>query len=158
MKKLLPLLVPALLSALAVLPSFASAQTTAVQGLTAIKSPYSAKETMDRFEAVVKEKNQVVFARVDHTAGGAKVNLAIRPTELLVFGNPLGGTPLMQCAQTAGIDLPMKALAWQDEGGQVWLGYNDATYLGQRHGVPQCPALVNIGKALAGFAALATAK
>lgn len=155
MRKLLPLLF-AFFSAVALWLPTAHAQTA--QGLTAVKSPYSAKETMDRFEAVVKEKNQVIFARVDHTAGGAKVNLAIRPTELLVFGNPLGGTPLMQCAQTAGIDLPMKALVWQDEAGQVWLGYNDAAYLGQRHGVPQCPALVNIGKALAGFAALATAK
>lgn len=158
MKLLLPMLLAGL-AALAGLHASAQAQTApTAQGLTALKSPYSAKETMDRFEAVVKEKNQLVFARVDHSAGGAKVNLALRPTELLVFGNPLGGTPLMQCAQTAGIDLPMKALVWQDEAGQVWLGYNDAAYLGQRHGVPQCPALANIGKALAAFAAQAVAQ
>ncbi|MFM9880176.1 MAG: DUF302 domain-containing protein [Burkholderiaceae bacterium] len=147
-----------LLLVLVATANLTQAQTPSAQGLVAVKSPYSAKETMDRFEAVVKEKNQRIFARVDHTAGGAAVNLAIRPTEVLIFGNPLGGTPLMQCAQTAGIDLPMKALAWQDEAGQVWLGYNDAAYLGQRHGVPQCPALAVIAKALAGFAALATEK
>jgi hypothetical protein len=89
------------------------------------------------------------FARIDHAAGAMKVGKALRPTELLVFGNPQGGTPLMECEQTAGIDLPLKALVWQDERAQVWLGYNDPAFLAQRHGVPACPAVENLRKALA---------
>jgi uncharacterized protein (DUF302 family) len=76
----------------------------------------------------------------------------LRATELLIFGNPQGGTPFMECAQTVGIDLPLKALVWQDESGQVWLGYNDPAYLAARHGVAQCPAAAGLKKALAGFA------
>jgi uncharacterized protein (DUF302 family) len=81
----------------------------------------------------------------------------IRPTELLVFGNPQGGTPLMECAQSAGIDLPLKALAWQDDSGQVWLGYNDPDYIARRHGAGECKAVIqNLRKALDGLALEAT--
>ena len=80
-----------------------------------------------------------------------KIGKKLRPTELLVFGNPQGGTPLMECAQTAGIDLPLKALVWEDASGKVWLGYNDPGFLAARHGVAQCPVVENLKKALAGF-------
>jgi uncharacterized protein (DUF302 family) len=94
-----------------------------------------------------------VFLRVDHAAGAQKVGKSLRPTELLVFGNPQGGTPLMECAQTVGIDLPLKALAWQDAAGQVWLSYNDPQYLAERHGAKDCATVVqNLRKALAGLA------
>jgi len=132
-------------------------QASAADGLVAIKSPYSASVTMDRFEAVVKEKGLTVFARIDHAAGAAKVGQSLRPTEVLIFGNPQGGTPLMQCAQTVGIDLPLKALVWEDASSQVWLGYNDPQYLAIRHGVSDCAVAAKLGKALAGFAATAVA-
>ena len=125
----------------------------AAEGLVSIKSPYPAKETMDRFQELVKAKGLNVFLRVDHAAGAQKVGKNLRSTELLVFGNPQGGTPLMECAQTAGIDLPLKALAWQDAAGQVWLSYNDPQYLADRHGAKDCAAVVqNLRKALAGLA------
>ena len=128
----------------------------AADGLVAVKSPYDAKETMNRLEDLAKQRGFTIFARVDHAAGAAKIGKTLRPTEVLIFGNPQGGTPLMECAQTAGIDLPLKALVWEDASRQVWLGYNDAAYLGQRHGAA-CPAVENIGKALSGLAAAAVA-
>ena len=106
---------------------------------------------MDRFEAVVKERGLNVFARIDHAAGAAKVGKSLRPTEVLVFGNPQGGTPFMECEQTVGIDLPLKALVWQDASSQVWLGYNDPTYLAKRHTAGDCPVAGKLGEALAGM-------
>jgi uncharacterized protein (DUF302 family) len=130
-----------------------SATAGAAEGLVAIKSPHGVKETLDRFEGLAKAKGLNVFLRVDHAAGAKKVGKSLRPTELLVFGNPQGGTPLMECAQSSGIDLPLKALAWQDAAGQVWLGYNDPKYLAARHAAGDCAAVVaNLTKALAGLA------
>jgi uncharacterized protein (DUF302 family) len=123
-----------------------------VDGLVAIKSPHSPKDTMDRLEALLKQKGLMIFARIDHAVGAARVGQVLRPTEVLIFGNPQGGTPFMQCAQTVGIDLPLKALVWQDASGQVWLGYNDPSFLAQRHGASPCPVTENLKKALAGFA------
>lgn len=124
----------------------------AADGLVAVKSPNSAPDTMSRLEAVVKQRGLNVFDRIDHAAGAVKVGKTLRPTELLIFGNPQGGTPLMEFAQTAGIDLPLKALVWQDESAQVWLGYNDPAFLAQRHGASACPAVENLRKALSGLA------
>ena len=123
----------------------------AADGLIAVKSPYNAKDTMDRFEAVLKERGLNVFARINHAAGASKVGKSLRPTEVIIFGNPQGGTPFMECAQTVGIDLPLKALVWQDASSQVWLGYNDPEFLAKRHNVADCPAAVKLGKALAGM-------
>jgi len=128
-----------------------------VDGLVAIKSPHSPKDTMDRLEALLKQKGLTIFARIDHAVGAARVGQVLRPTEVLIFGNPQGGTPFMQCAQTVGIDLPLKALVWQDASGQVWLGYNDPSFLAQRHGASPCPVTENLKKALAGFAQEAVA-
>ncbi|MDP2396908.1 MAG: DUF302 domain-containing protein [Burkholderiales bacterium] len=125
----------------------------AADGLTALKSPHSVKVTIDRLEAAAKERGLNIFLRVDHAAGAQKIGKQLRPTELLVFGNPQGGTPLMECAQTSGIDLPLKALAWQDAGGQVWLGYNDPAFLAKRHAAGECAVVPNLLKALAGLAA-----
>ena len=137
---------------------FTASWAAAADGVIAVKSPYDAKETMNRFEDIAKQRGLTVFARIDHAAGAAKVGKTLRPTEVLIFGNPQGGTPLMECAQSAGIDLPLKALVWEDEAKQVWLGYNDAAYLAQRHGAASCPAVDNIGKALSGLAAAAVAR
>lgn len=134
-----------------------STLAAAADGLVAVPSPHEARTTMNRFESIVKEKGMNVFARIDHAAGAAKVGKSLRPTEVLIFGNPQGGTPLMLCGQTAGIDLPLKALVWQDEAGKTWLGYNDPTWLAGRHQLGACGAAVqNMSKALAGFAAAAT--
>ena len=133
---------------------FATVATTAAvaaDGLVALKSSYPAKETMNRFEENAKQRGLTVFARIDHTAGAAKVGKTLRPTEVLIFGNPQGGTPLMECAQSAGIDLPLKALVWEDAQGQVWLGYNDPAWLASRHAAADCPAAAMIAKALAGL-------
>src|SRR5712671_3293649 len=107
----------------------------AAQGLTTLPSSHGPKDTMDRLEAAVKAKGMMVFARIDHTAGATAVGLSLRPTELLIFGNSKAGTPLMQSIQTIGLDLPLKALVWQDESGRTWLSYDDPAWLAQRHGI-----------------------
>ena len=105
----------------------------AAQGLTALRSSYGPKDTMNRLEAEVRAKGMTVFARIDHAAGAIAVGLSLRPTEVLIFGNAKAGTPLMQSVQTIGIDLPLKALVWQDGSGDTWLSYNDPAWLTQRH-------------------------
>jgi len=105
----------------------------AADGLVTLRSSYAPKETMKRLETEVKAKGLTVFARIDHAAGAAEVGLSLRPTELLIFGNAKGGTPLMQSVQTIGIDLPLKILIWQDEASNTWLSYNDPSWLAKRH-------------------------
>ena len=105
----------------------------AAQGLTTVPSSYGPKDTMDRLEAEVKAKGMTVFARIDHAAGATAAGLPLRPTEVLIFGNAKAGTPLMQSVQTIGIDLPLKALVWQNASGDTWLSYNDPAWLAQRH-------------------------
>jgi uncharacterized protein (DUF302 family) len=104
-------------------------------GLISVRSTYSVRETIDRLAAAVDANGLTVFGRIDHGANAREVELPLRPTELLLFGHPRGGTPLMQEQQTVGIDLPLKALAWEDEAGQVWLTYNDVEWLADRHGL-----------------------
>lgn len=104
-------------------------------GMVSVACDRSVRETIDRLAAEVTSAGLVVFARIDHAAGAAQAGLELRPTELLIFGHPRGGTPLMQDRQTAGIDLPVKALAWEDEDGGVWLTYNDASWIAERHGL-----------------------
>ena len=111
------------------------AQAMAVEGLITLPSTHEPKDTMNRLEAEVKAKGMTVFARIDHAAGAADAGLSLRPTELLIFGNAKGGTPLMQSVGTIGIDLPLKALVWQDESGKTWLSYNDPAWLAHRHGL-----------------------
>src|SRR6201990_1587917 len=110
-------------------------QAMATDGLITIKSSFGPEDTMKRLEAEVKAKGLTVFAHVDHAAGATAVGMNLRPTDLLIFGNAKGGTPLMQQAQTVGIDLPLKALVWQDEAGTTWLSYNDPAWLARRHGL-----------------------
>jgi uncharacterized protein (DUF302 family) len=107
----------------------------AAPGLTTVRSKYSAKETLDRLEAEVKARGIEVFARIDHAAGATAVGLPLRPTTVLMFGNAKAGTPLMQADQTVGIDLPLKALVYEDESGAVWVAYNDPHWIAQRHGL-----------------------
>lgn len=102
-------------------------------GLITVASRWSVGETLDRLTAALTEAGLRVFARIDHARGAEEVGLSLRPTELLIFGHPTGGTPLMQDKQTVGIDLPVKALAWEDEERKVWLTYNEAAWLATRH-------------------------
>jgi uncharacterized protein (DUF302 family) len=113
--------------------SLLGVQAMAADGLITVKSAVGPEETMRRLEAEVKAKGLTVFAHVDHAAGAAAVAMQLRPTDLLIFGNAKGGTPLMQLDQTIGIDLPLKALIWQDDAGTTWLSYNDPAYLAKRH-------------------------
>ncbi len=104
-------------------------------GLTTVPSRHDVKVTVDQLEAEAKAKGLTIFARIDHAAGARSVGLTLRPTELLIFGNAKGGTPLMQLQQTTGIDLPLKALAWEDAAGKTWLSYNEPAWLASRHGL-----------------------
>jgi len=104
-------------------------------GFITLPSRHSARDTMERLLADLATRNMTVFARVDHAANATAAAMSLRPTEVVLFGNPKGGTVLMQDQQTAGIDLPLKALVWEDAGGKAWLGYNDPHWLAQRHGL-----------------------
>ena len=120
-----------------------SGSFTIVEGLTTVPSNFGPKETMDRLETEIRTKGLEVFARIDHVAGAAEVGLNLRPTELIIFGNARGGTPLMQSAQTIGIDLPLKALVWQDAAGNTWISYNEPCWVAQRHGLTDAEQVVN---------------
>jgi uncharacterized protein (DUF302 family) len=132
-------------------------QMTAL-GLTTIKSSHGPQDTMNRLEAAVKAKGMTVFARIDHSAGASAAGLSLNPTEVLIFGNARGGTPLMQAVQTIGIDLPLKALVWQDTSGSTWLSYNDPAWLAKRHGLNGTePPIGNLTVALEAVAKAAAA-
>lgn len=127
-------------------------------GLTICASSHGPKETMDRLVAAVTSRGMAVLARVDHAAAAAQVGMELRPTEVVLFGNPRAGTPLMQAVQTVGIDLPLKALVWQDAAGKTWLAYNDPKWLAERHdaGVGRERTLGAMTDALAAVAKEAT--
>ena len=127
------------------------------KGLQTLRSAHSVQGTIDRLEAALKSKGMTVFTRIDHAAGAAATGQTLRPTQLLIFGNPKVGTPLMQCGISMAIDLPQKALVWEDSEGAVWLAYNDPTYLADRHALGKCGGVVDkVGAALRNFATQAT--
>ena len=135
----------------------AQVDSEASQGMINVKSQHTVAQTADKLEEILTGKGMTIFARVNHSAGAAKVGQELRDTELVIFGNPQSGTPLMQCAQQVAIDLPMKALVWKDEQGAVWLSYNDPAYLAQRHNMQGCEAVLEkISGALANFSKAAT--
>lgn len=126
-------------------------------GIIRTKSQHTVTVTINKLENILKTRGMTIFKRVNHTAGAEKVGLQLRPTELLIFGNPKVGTPLMLCSQTAALDLPQKALAYKDESGQVWLAYNDPAYMANRHGIKGCEkAVQKVTGALAKFSKMAT--
>ena len=124
----------------------------AADGLIEVKSAHSAAETGARLVAAIDARKLTLFARVDHAAGAKKIDKTLRPTEVFIFGNPNGGTALMECAQSMGIDLPLKMLVWQATDGSVMLGYNDPVWLAKRHGTACEMPVGNISKALDGIA------
>ena len=131
--------------------------SAADNGLVSVKSTRSVKDTADKLEQALASKGMTVFNRIDHAEGAKKAGSQLPPTELVIFGNPKVGTPLMICSRSVAVDLPQKALIWEDDKGQVWLTYNDPAYLADRHGITGCQdVLKKVGVALKNFAAAAT--
>lgn len=146
------------LSVLAVL--FSSVATVSAQetGTITLKSAHSVSDTADRLVSALESKGMTVFARIDHAAGAAKTGQALAPTQLVIFGNPKVGTPLMKCNRAVAIDLPQKALIWEDGQQNVWFTYNAPAYLNARHNLDACKGVLSkISKALGAFAKTATA-
>tara|TARA_R110002167_G_scaffold188380_2_gene390070 strand:+ start:79205 stop:79657 length:453 start_codon:yes stop_codon:yes gene_type:complete len=144
---------------LAVAVLLASTHAYAVESLITVESHYSAKETADRFESIIKDKGFTVFSRIDHQKNAAGVNLTLRPTEVIIFGNPNIGTQLMLCNQLVAIDLPQKVLISEDADNKVWLSYNNPQYIKQRHSITGCDEVINkISGALNTLSNAATAK
>jgi uncharacterized protein (DUF302 family) len=114
-----------------------------IEGLTSLQSSFGPRETVDRLQAEIRSKGLEIFAKIDHAAGAAEVGLPLRPTSLIIFGNARGGTPLMQSAQTVGIDLPLKILVWQDAKNNTWLSYNEPSWIAQRHGIANAERVVS---------------
>lgn len=122
---------------------FCSVAMAAEDGMISKRSSYGVGETLDRMEAVLEAKGVMVFSRIDHAAGAARIGIDLPPTQLLIFGNPKLGTPLMQSNRHIGIDLPLKVLAWQDSQGMVWLSYSDPAGLQQRYSIVDRDPLFN---------------
>nr|WP_244943798.1 DUF302 domain-containing protein [Vibrio algivorus] len=126
-------------------------------GLVQLQSQHSVQETSDKLVNALNSKGMTVFAQVDHAAGAKKVDIELRPTQVIIFGNPKVGSPLMICQQSVAIDLPQKALISEDESGKVWLTYNDPKYLASRHQIQGCDEVLDkVSNALANFAKAAT--
>lgn len=127
------------------------------EGAITVASHFDVNQTTDKLQKVLTAKGMKVFTVIDHAAGAQQAGLELRPTKLVLFGNPKVGTPLMQCQQSVALDLPQKALIWEDMEGKTWLTYNDPAYLQSRHQIPGCEAvLTKVSGALSKFAAAAT--
>lgn len=120
-----------------------SSSVLAAESIISIESQATVKETADRFEKILTEKGLTIFARINHGRNASDVDLTLGPTEVIIFGNPKVGTPLMQCSKTVAIDLPQKTLFWEDTQGQVWLSYNNPEYLKERHNIQGCEQVIN---------------
>jgi len=130
---------------------------TAGSGMVSLKSAYDVNTTADRLETALGKKGMTVFTRINHAEGAMNVGMQLRPTELVIFGNPKVGTPLMKCSHSAAMDLPQKALVWQDAKGQVWFSYNDPAWMVGRHNITGCnEVLKQVSGALMSFATAAT--
>jgi uncharacterized protein (DUF302 family) len=138
---------------------FVTTPLLAGQGIVSVKSIHNVQETADRLESVLQSKGMTVIARINHSAAAQNAGMTLRPTELLIFGNPKVGTPLMQCQQSIALDLPQKALIWEDESGMVWISYNDPEYLADRHDLGGCDEVIaKVKTALSNFAHAAAGK
>lgn len=125
----------------------------AVDGLVNVPSIFSVEKTADRIETILQEKGITIFNRIKHSEAAGEIGIELRDTELIIFGNPKVGSPLMKCQQSVAIDLPQKFLIWEDENGQVWISYNDARFLEERHNITDCEEVIlKIEKVLAGIA------
>jgi uncharacterized protein (DUF302 family) len=121
----------------------------AADGLINVQSDFSVKETTDRLENILDEKGMTIFNQINHSDAAQKVGVELRETRLIIFGNPKVGSPLMQCQQSVAIDLPQKAIIWEDDKAKVWISYNDPRYLGKRHNIVGCDEVITkVEKAL----------
>ena len=142
---------------LGLLTLFSVQVATAQDGVSSVESPFDVQTTLDKLTAALESKGMTIFGRIDHTANAEKAGLSLRTTQVLLFGNPKLGTPLMNCAQSVALDLPQKMLAWEDEAGKTHLGWNDPAYLKARHSIEGCDeVLQKVSGALANFAKAAT--
>ena len=140
----------------ALIALFSAVPSMAADGVIDVRSEFDVQETANRLEHILNEKGMTIFQRVKHSDGAANVGVELRPTELIIFGNPKVGSPLMQCQQSVAIDLPQKALIREDSDGQVWISYNDPRYLERRHEITGCEEVIaKIEKALSGITAAA---
>ena len=131
----------------------------AEKAMVVIPSAFSVKDTADNLSAILKNKGLTEFARINHAENAEKAGMKLRPTELIIFGNPKVGTPLMLCAQTVAIDLPQKMLIWQDESDKVWLSYNTPAYLKKRHSIEGCDEVLGkVANVLGAVSEAATSK
>ena len=138
---------------------FIALPAAAADGMVNVQSTFNVEETADRMVSILKEKGMTVFNRIKHSAAAAEVGIELRNTELILFGNPKVGSPLMKCQQSAAIDLPQKALIWEDDKAKVWISYNDPRYLGKRHNITGCEEVISkIETALAGISESAATK
>jgi uncharacterized protein (DUF302 family) len=138
---------------------FIAITVAAADGVVAVPSSFTVEETADRMESILNEKGMTIFKRIKHSEGARKVGIELRETELILFGNPKVGSPLMKCQQSVAIDLPQKALIWEDDKAKVWISYNDPGYLKKRHAISGCEEVLSkIEKALAGIAKSASTK
>ena len=131
----------------------------AAEGLINVQSDFNVKETTERLENILNEKGMTIFNQINHSDAAQKVGVELRETRLIIFGNPKVGSPLMQCQQSVAIDLPQKAIIWEDDKSKVWISYNDPRYLGKRHNIIGCDEVINkVEKALSGITAAAATK
>lgn len=136
---------------------FMAISSQAADGVVDVQSSFTVKVTADRMESLLKEKGMTVFNRIDHAQGARQVGIELRDTELIIFGNPKVGSPLMKCMQSVAMDLPQKVLIWKDAQSKVWISYNDPRYVEKRHHIMGCEAVIStIEKALAGIAGAAS--
>ncbi len=128
-------------------------------GLIATASPYDVSETSDRLEGIIKDRDLTIFNHIDHSVNAANAELELKPTQVIIFGNPKVGTPLMQCAATTAIDLPQKILIYQDANNETQIVYNDPQYLKQRHNITDCDSVLKkVAGALEGIVQEAVAE
>lgn len=131
----------------------------AAEGLINIQSDFNVKETTERLENILNEKGMTIFNQINHSDAAQKVGVELRETRLIIFGNPKVGSPLMQCQQSVAIDLPQKAIIWEDGKSKVWISYNDPRYLGKRHNIIGCDEVISkVEKALSGITKAAATK
>ena len=131
----------------------------AAEGMVDVKSSFGVKKTADRLESILKDKGMTIFNRIKHSQAAKKVGVKLRETELIIFGNPKVGSPLMKCQQSVAIDLPQKALIWKDSEGETWISYNNPGYLAKRHSISNCKKVISkIEKALTGITKAAATK
>ena len=131
----------------------------AAEGLINVQSDFNVKETTDRLENILNEKGMTIFNQINHSDAAQKVGVELRKTRLIIFGNPKVGSPLMQCQQSIAIDLPQKAIIWEDDKSKVWISYNDPRFLGKRHNIIGCDEVITkVEKALSGITKAAATK